>query len=180
MAEEETTTEDGTTTENEGFTQADVDRIVADRLKRERAKYADYDELKEKAEAADKAREDDKSEVAKLTEQLTQMQNDLVEERRQRHIIEITADKGLTPAHVKRLTGSSREELEESADELLADFPIKTETEEESEEKGGTTPENPAKRPSESLKPGAAPPQELAEVRPGMGRLRAAYEQSTQ
>ena len=35
------------------FTQADVDRIVADRLKRERettkAKYADYNELKERA-----------------------------------------------------------------------------------------------------------------------------------
>ena len=38
------------------FTQADVDRIVADRLKREReatkAKYGDYDELKTKAEGA--------------------------------------------------------------------------------------------------------------------------------
>ena len=31
------------------FTQADVDRIVADRLKRDREKYADYDVLKEKA-----------------------------------------------------------------------------------------------------------------------------------
>lgn len=38
------------------FTQADVDRIVAERLKREReatkTKYADYDELKAKAEGA--------------------------------------------------------------------------------------------------------------------------------
>lgn len=38
------------------FTQADVDRIVADRLKREReatkAKYADYDDLKKQAEGA--------------------------------------------------------------------------------------------------------------------------------
>ena len=31
------------------FTQADVDRIVADRLKRERDKFKDYDELKAKA-----------------------------------------------------------------------------------------------------------------------------------
>ena len=41
---------------DESFTQADVDRIVADRLKREReavkAKYADYDDLKAKAEGA--------------------------------------------------------------------------------------------------------------------------------
>ena len=29
------------------FTQADIDRIVADRLTRERQKFADYDDLKE-------------------------------------------------------------------------------------------------------------------------------------
>lgn len=43
------------------FNQADVDRIVADRLKRERettkTKYADYDDLKKKAEGAKTAEE---------------------------------------------------------------------------------------------------------------------------
>lgn len=34
------------------FTQADLDRIVAERLARERAKYADYGELKKRAAAA--------------------------------------------------------------------------------------------------------------------------------
>src|SRR5690625_4176101 len=42
--------------EGQSFTQEDVDRIVADRLKRERdkitAQYADYDDLKAKAEGA--------------------------------------------------------------------------------------------------------------------------------
>lgn len=33
----------------ETFTQADVDRIVGERVQRERAKYADYDDLKAKA-----------------------------------------------------------------------------------------------------------------------------------
>lgn len=45
----------------DAFTQADVDRIVAERLKREReatkAKYADYDDLKAKAEGAKTAEE---------------------------------------------------------------------------------------------------------------------------
>jgi predicted trehalose synthase len=54
MPEEKTATT--ATDAAESFTQADVDRIVADRLKRERAailaKYADYDELKAKAEGA--------------------------------------------------------------------------------------------------------------------------------
>lgn len=34
------------------FTQADLDRIVRDRVKREREKFADYDELRSKAEGA--------------------------------------------------------------------------------------------------------------------------------
>ena len=34
------------------FTQADVDRIVKERVQREKAKYADYDDLKAKAEGA--------------------------------------------------------------------------------------------------------------------------------
>ena len=36
----------------ETFTQADVDRIVRERVQRERGKYADYDDLKTKAEGA--------------------------------------------------------------------------------------------------------------------------------
>lgn len=43
----------GTATPGEGmFTQADVDRIVGDRLSRERQRYADYDDLKAAAEKA--------------------------------------------------------------------------------------------------------------------------------
>lgn len=37
----------------QGFTQADVDRIVADRLARERAKYAGFDDLRAKADQFD-------------------------------------------------------------------------------------------------------------------------------
>ena len=40
------------------FTQADVDRIVKERVQRERTKYADYDELK--AKAGDKATADER------------------------------------------------------------------------------------------------------------------------
>jgi hypothetical protein len=41
-----------TATEDRRFTQADIDRVVADRVSRERAKYADYGDLKKKAAAA--------------------------------------------------------------------------------------------------------------------------------
>lgn len=47
------------------FTQADVDRIVQDRLARESAKYGDYDDLKRRVTEADEA---SKSELQKASE----------------------------------------------------------------------------------------------------------------
>ncbi len=40
--------------------------------------------------------------------------------------LEVAFDKGLTPAQVKRLVGSSREDLESDADEIKRDFPAAT------------------------------------------------------
>lgn len=59
------------------FTQADVDRIVADRLKRDREKYADYDVLKEKAAKLDEIDEKNKSELQKATEKASALQAEL-------------------------------------------------------------------------------------------------------
>lgn len=50
------------------FTQADLDRVVADRLKREREKFGDYDDLKEKAEKYDAAEEAAKTEAQRAAE----------------------------------------------------------------------------------------------------------------
>ena len=44
------------------FTQAEVDSIVKERLGREQTKFADYEELKKKAESYDAAEEANKSE----------------------------------------------------------------------------------------------------------------------
>lgn len=46
-------------------TQADLDRIIGDRVARERAKYADYNDLKAKADAHDKALADAMTEQEK-------------------------------------------------------------------------------------------------------------------
>ena len=48
------------------FSQADVDRIVADRLARESKKYADYDDLKKAKEELDQMKQGQLSEVEKL------------------------------------------------------------------------------------------------------------------
>lgn len=51
--QEPVTTAAGEQQEPRTFTQAEVNSIVADRLTRERAKYADYDDLKTKAQQFD-------------------------------------------------------------------------------------------------------------------------------
>ena len=58
--------------ENRTFTQDEVNAIVADRLTRERAKYADYDDLKGKAGRADEA----DSRAAALQQQLDAMRDE--------------------------------------------------------------------------------------------------------
>lgn len=55
-------------TEERTFTQSELDAIVADRLKRDRAKYADYEQLKDKAAEYDRLSEASKSELQKAVE----------------------------------------------------------------------------------------------------------------
>lgn len=51
------------------FTQAELDRIVGERLAREKEKTKDYDDLKKKAAAHDKAEAEKLSEVERLTKE---------------------------------------------------------------------------------------------------------------
>lgn len=59
------------------FTQAEVNNIVADRLSRERTKYADYDDLKAKAAQFDAAQESGKTELQKANEKAAKLQQQL-------------------------------------------------------------------------------------------------------
>lgn len=93
------------------FTQADVDRIVRERVQRERAKYADYDDLKAKAGNA-----------TTLEERVAQIERQAQESEARALRAEVANAKGLTPNQAKRLVGTTREELEADADELLKDI----------------------------------------------------------
>lgn len=53
---------------NRTYTQTELESIVEKRLKREREKYADYEELKTKASAYDEAKEAEKTDLQKATE----------------------------------------------------------------------------------------------------------------
>jgi hypothetical protein len=69
-----TTAASGTTNTptNTAFTQADVDRIVADRLSREKAKFADYDDLKSRAAQWEKFVNEAKTDQEKALDQVRQ------------------------------------------------------------------------------------------------------------
>jgi hypothetical protein len=97
--------------EGKTFTQADLDRIVEDRLARERAKFADYDDLKAKA-----------GQSQTLEERVAAIEKEAKESEARALRAEVANAKGLTPGQAKRLVGSTKDELEADADALLADI----------------------------------------------------------
>ena len=59
------------------FTQTEMNAIISDRLNRERSKYADYDDLKAKAQQFDAAQEAGKTELQKANEKAAKLQQQL-------------------------------------------------------------------------------------------------------
>lgn len=64
----------------------------------------------------------DKTEAQKLIERADAAEKRAAEVEGRALRLEVAAEKGLTPAQAKRLVGSTREELETDADELLTTF----------------------------------------------------------
>ena len=99
------------------FTQDDVNRIVAKRV----AKYADYDELKQKAAKFDEQVEAGKSELQKATEKANSLQAELDALKKAESLRtmreEVANAKGV-PARL--LTGKTAEECEAQAAEMIA------------------------------------------------------------
>lgn len=124
MSEANTTTGDGGgSQEPKTFTQEQVDSIVANRVaaERKRADKAENDAKTLRTEL-DQLKADSsssKSEVEKLTDRLEAAEKRQVEAERRALISEVAQAKKLSPALAARLQGTSREELESDADELL-------------------------------------------------------------
>jgi hypothetical protein len=101
------------------FTQADVDaavekvaaKIRADERRKAAEKYADYDDLKKRAEGAQS-----------LEDRVAEIERQAKESEARAMRAEVANAKGLTPNQAKRLVGATREELETDADELLKDI----------------------------------------------------------
>lgn len=119
--------DDGETPPATGFTpitsQADLDRIIGERVRR--AKPADYDEVRAKAAKLDEIEESGKTELQKATDRIAALEaakqqleadmagkdHDLLRER-------VARDKGV-PAH--RITGTTESELKADADRYLSE-----------------------------------------------------------
>lgn len=76
-------------------TQADLDRLIGERVKRERDKYADYKELKTKADEFDRLAEANKSEIEKANDRVTKAEAEVaqvptkVAEQLKDHLVEL-------------------------------------------------------------------------------------------
>lgn len=84
--------------------------------------------LKELEPLAAKAREleeSGRSEIEKVTQRVADAETRATKAEAESLRLSVAFDKGLTPAQAKRLVGTSREELESDADEILRDFPVK-------------------------------------------------------
>ncbi|AVX21603.1 protein of unknown function [Carboxydocella sporoproducens DSM 16521] len=75
------------------FTQEDIERIIAERLKREREKYKDYAELKKAAEELQKLKEAQMTEQEKLQAKLQEYERILQEKEREAKEAQIQATK---------------------------------------------------------------------------------------
>ena len=118
--------------------------------------------LKELEPLAAKAKELEdagRSDVEKLTAELQAHQTRAGQAEAELMRLRVAMRKGLTETQARRLVGSTEEELEEDADDLLASFRPAT-PEPKDDDVKDSEPErdpNPRRRPQERLRPGAVP-----------------------
>lgn len=108
------------------FTQADLDRVVADRVARERKKYEGHDDFKAQAAELATLRESQKSEMQKLADQKATAERQASEAQAAAQAANtellryrVAAKAKLSPELAERLKGGTEEELLADAKELL-------------------------------------------------------------
>lgn len=107
--------------ETKTFTQAEVNKLVAERLQREKAKYTDYESLKEKADKLDALEESSKSELQKATEKAERLEKELKsikEEQSVKSIRDKVSEETGVPASL--LTEKTEEACKAQAESILA------------------------------------------------------------
>lgn len=103
--------------------QEQFDRALARRLAQQKAQYSKFDDYKAKAEEFDKLADAQKTTEQRLNDQLSAVQKENAELKYAQLRADVAVAKGLSPKLARRLTGTTREELEADADDLLEEFP---------------------------------------------------------
>lgn len=107
-------------TEERTFSQAELNAIVQQRIGEVKAKYGDYEELKEKAQKFDRIEDEAKTELQKATERADALQKEIDGMKQAesiRKIREEASEKYGVPASL--LNGSTAEECEAQAQSIL-------------------------------------------------------------
>lgn len=102
------------------YTQDEVNKVVQERLARERAKFEGYEELKQKAAKFDEIEESNKTELQKAQEKAAELEAKLTafeQEKTTREMREKVAQEKGIPADL--LTGNSEEDCNAQADKIL-------------------------------------------------------------
>ena len=108
-----------TQTEEKTFTQAELDAVVKDRLKREREKYADYDAVKAIATKLDEIEAANKSELEKANEKAAKLEaelNGIKKAAELREMREKIATENNIPANL--LTGTTEDECKAQVESI--------------------------------------------------------------
>lgn len=142
------------------FTQAELDRIVKDRLERQRQQFADYDDLKKDAQEMRAIREAGKDDLERVSGELDTTKSERDTAKAENLRLRVAIEKKLSPALIDRLQGDTKEALEADADQLL---------ELVKPQEPGPDLDGGARKP---------PPPSDENISPGLGRLSHAYAQS--
>ena len=118
----------GNEPQNEGkLTQAEVDAIVADRLARERKKYANYSELKKASEELAELKKSQMTEVEKLKAELAEKDALLQSKDQELSSLKLErvkaaklAEAGVAAEWIDSVSGSTEEEVAASVTKLAA------------------------------------------------------------
>ena len=102
--------------------QDDLNRVIDDRLKRERAKYADYKDLKARAAKADEYEQANQTEAEKAAKRIADLETELTTTRAQSMRLRIATEHGITEADDIDLflTGTDEETPTRQAKRLAA------------------------------------------------------------
>lgn len=97
-----------------------LDKVIGQRIERVKKQYADYKDVKAKAERFDQLESASKTELQKLQERAAALESQLANEQLNSVRATVAVEKGVPGDYFEFLIGSTREELEAAADKLLA------------------------------------------------------------